>query len=183
MTKAGFWLRDGIVTESSSNTADLVECRLCGHKDTPDFCSQCGLPLRLHVDDEIITYIWDRILVVATTIPRFIWTTVLLVLRPRTFFETLNADSCGPHQIRVLRGFQKSLPFEHWRRPTTPHNYFLFAILLSLLVVSGAVPEDQSVSGMGGAFGRLRTVVDIRLPTAPRRNPFSTVSRACQTAR
>ena len=29
----------------------------------------------------------------------------------------------------------------------------------------------------------LRTVVDIRLPTAPRRNPFSTVSRACQTAR
>ena len=29
----------------------------------------------------------------------------------------------------------------------------------------------------------VRTVVDIRLPTAPRRNPFSTVSRACQTAR
>ena len=32
-------------------------------------------------------------------------------------------------------------------------------------------------------FTALRTVVDIRLPTAPRRNPFSTVSRACQTAR
>ena len=30
---------------------------------------------------------------------------------------------------------------------------------------------------------RVWTVVDIRLPTAPRRNPFSTVSRACQTAR
>ena len=34
-----------------------------------------------------------------------------------------------------------------------------------------------------GADPTVRTVVDIRLPTAPRRNPFSTVSRACQTAR
>ena len=35
----------------------------------------------------------------------------------------------------------------------------------------------------GSVASQVRTVVDIRLPTAPRRNPFSTVSRACQTAR
>ena len=42
--------------------------------------------------------------------------------------------------------------------------------------------EDRVVCGRG-RDPTLRTVVDIRLPTAPRRNPFSTVSRACQTAR
>ena len=50
----------------------------------------------------------------------------------------------------------------------------------------GDVADDASTARQLSEVVRadsLRTVVDIRLPTAPRRNPFSTVSRACQTAR
>ena len=44
-------------------------------------------------------------------------------------------------------------------------------------------PDDREPATHPAPRGMVRTVVDIRLPTAPRRNPFSTVSRACQTAR
>ena len=51
----------------------------------------------------------------------------------------------------------------------------------------GAHQPDRGIPLAGrrpvGHRETLRIVVDIRLPTAPRRNPFSTVSRACQTAR
>ena len=53
------------------------------------------------------------------------------------------------------------------------------ASVLSLDFGSHHMEDDNLKSELE----RLRTVVDIRLPTAPRRNPFSTVSRACQTAR
>ena len=135
-------------------------CRLCGHQDTPDFCSRCGLPLDPGEPFGIVRYVLNRVRVLATPIPRFLWTTALLLLRPVTFFERLNQRHCGLHQIRLLRGFQASASFAHWRRPTTPQNYFLFALLLPMVtlarVESGSPPCDAGADPTGTLLGVLQ---------------------------
>ena len=134
-------------------------CRLCGHEDTPDFCSRCGLPLGPSEPLGIVRYVLSRVRVLATPVPRFIWTTALLVLRPVTFFEKLNQRHCGLHQIRLFRGFQASALFVHWRRPTTPQNYFLFALLLPMLTLaridSSSPSPDLGADPMGTLFSLL----------------------------
>lgn len=138
-------------------------CRLCAHEDTPDFCSRCGLPLDSGEPLGIARYVLNRIRVLATPIPRFVWTTALLLLRPVTFFEKLNQQDCGLHQIRLLRGFQPSASFAHWRRPTTPQNYFLFALLLPIValarVESGSPPSNLGADPIG-------TLLSFLQPTA-----------------
>ena len=142
-------------------------CRLCGHEDTPDFCSRCGLPLGPGEPLGIVRYVLNRVRVLATPIPRFIWTTALLLLRPVTFFETLNQRHCGLHQIRLLRGFQASASFAHWRRPTTPQNYFLFALLLPMVTLarleSGSPRPDLGADPLGTLLSLLQPTVSLLL--------------------
>ena len=135
-----FMIDDPVILDLNDRQARAVTpevtCRLCGQVDTPDFCSTCGLPLG-SIPSTLPWYLLDRLRTIVTPIPRFLLTTVLLLLRPTLFFEKLNAEGFGLHRLRVLSlsGLAVgSASFKHWRRPTAPQNYFLYvATLVALL--------------------------------------------------
>ena len=105
-------------------------CRLCGHKDSPAYCSQCGLPLDEHIPASLLRYVWYRLRMLLAYIPRLAITWLLLLVRPALFFETLNRPGVGIHEIDVLGNKAKYREFNMMRLPISPQDYLLFVIIL-----------------------------------------------------
>ena len=105
-------------------------CRLCGHKDSPAYCSQCGLPLDEHIPVSLLRYVWYRLRMLLTYLPRLAVTWLLLLVRPALFFETLNRPGVGIHELDVFGSKAKYREFNMMRLPISSQDYLLFVIIL-----------------------------------------------------
>ncbi len=155
------------MTTASPSANHIVNCRFCGGKGTPHFCGTCGLPLG-DVSTSLFAYIYDRLRAILMPVPRFVWTTALLLRCPRLFFSKLNEDGFGLHQITIGGAVDSSARFSHCRRPTTPQNYFLYAttfVALYILAVrpSGSESRDDIVGRVvdAGTTGGWKFLIEI----------------------
>lgn len=111
-----------------------VFCRICGHRDSSPYCSQCGLPIDLGLD-KMSGYLFSRFRMLLEPTTQFLVTALLLIGCPRRFFQRLFTAG-EPVNISLIAAKRHTVSsFKAWRRPMTPVGYLVSGT--ALFVVSG----------------------------------------------
>ena len=124
---------------------ERVHCRYCGHADSGNFCSQCGLSLDQGAQSQTLRSITsDRLQVLFDPWQRLGLTLLLLLIHPCRFFRTLETEGIAVSRIRIwsCRGEQTDRP----RRPPLTTSGYLFVVAI-LGAISVNYVDDEEVVG------------------------------------
>lgn len=124
--------------------SETVHCRICGHEDSLTFCSSCGLPLDYRPRSTAAGYVIDRIKVISEPAVQFIVTFLLLLIRPRAFFQRLEDKGSAVDGSLLWLSTRSPVVFKPYRRPMTPVGY-LFVVTVLAAVLSDHYKLTQSV--------------------------------------